>query len=310
MAYRDTFIQILYFIENVKHKNPDKMTLSDFNVDLIEEFLSWLETEKNNSISTRNQRLAAIRAFSKYVRTKYPEFMFELQKILDMRRKRCPKPELIHLSPEEIKSILEAVPTITVYNRRDLTLLSLLYDSAARVQEICDLRVVDVRVKKPYIVKLTGKGQKTRCVPLMHNTIELLKKYIIENNLYDNEKASYPLFSNHNGNPLTRAGVTYILKKHYSKAKEKHPELPSKISPHIFRHSKAMHLLRANVPLTDIRDFLGHEHVDTTEIYAKTDIELSRKKLEAAQITINSDLPDWNEDKSLMAMLIGMCGKS
>ena len=203
MAYRDTFIQILYFIENVKHKNPDKMTLSDFNVDLIEEFLSWLETEKNNSISTRNQRLAAIRAFSKYVRTKYPEFMFELQKILDMRRKRCPKPELIHLSPEEIKSILEAVPTITVYNRRDLTLLSLLYDSAARVQEICDLRVVDVRVKKPYIVKLTGKGQKTRCVPLMHNTIELLKKYIIPCRIERPKMSMWQLIP-HKGFPMTR----------------------------------------------------------------------------------------------------------
>lgn len=100
------------------------------------------------------------------------------------------------------------------------------------------------------------------------------------------------------------------MKKYYSITRQKHPELPEIISPHVFRHSKAMHMLQAGIPLTDIRDFLGHEHVDTTEIYAKTDTEMSRKKLEEAQVTIDSDLPDWNDDKNLMAMLTSLCGKN
>ncbi|MDE6214484.1 MAG: tyrosine-type recombinase/integrase, partial [Lachnospiraceae bacterium] len=168
MAYRDTFIQILYFIENIKKKNPDQLTLTDFNFQLIVDFLDWLETDRHNSISTRNQRLAAIRAFAKYARSRYPEFMFELQKISDIRTKKHPKPELAYLTPDEIKAVLESVSTDDQYGRRDLALLTLLYDSAARVQEICDLRVRDVRLQKPYTIKLTGKGQKTRWVPVMN----------------------------------------------------------------------------------------------------------------------------------------------
>lgn len=310
MAYRDTFIQILYFIENIKKKNPDQLTLADFNSQLIVDFLDWLETEKHNSISTRNQRLAAIRAFAKYARSRYPEFMFELQKISDIRTKKHPKPELAYLTPDGIKAVLESVPTDDQYGRRDLALLTLLYDSAARVQEICDLRVRDVRLQKPYTIKLTGKGQKARWVPVMNGTADILKKYAAENRLGTPEKADSPFFFNHRKSSLTRAGVAYILKKYCNIARQKQPDLPEMISPHVLRHSKAMHMLQANIPLTDIRDFLGHEHVDTTEIYAKTDTEMSRKKLEEAQITIDTDLPDWNDDKNLMAMLTSLCGKN
>lgn len=310
MAYRDTFIQILYFIENIKKKNPDHLTLADFNFQLIVDFLDWLETERHNSISTRNQRLAAIRAFAKYARSRYPEFMFELQKISDIRTKKHPRPELAYLTPDEIKVVLESVSTDDQYGRRDLALLTLLYDSAARVQEICDLRVRDVRLQKPYTIKLTGKGQKARWVPVMNGTTDILKKYAAENRLGTPEKADSPFFFNHRNSSLTRAGVAYILKKYCNIARQKQPDLPEMISPHVLRHSKAMHMLQANIPLTDIRDFLGHEHVDTTEIYAKTDTEMSRKKLEEAQITIDTDLPDWNDDKSLMAMLTSLCGKN
>lgn len=309
MAYRDTFIQMLHFIESVRKINPDRLTLADFNTRLIEDFLGWLESEKHNSISTRNQRLAAIRAFAKYARSRYPEFLLESQKISDIRRKKHPKPELAHLTPDETKAILDAVPANDRYGRRDLALLTLLYDSAARVQEICDLQVRDVRLRKPYTVKLVGKGQKARCVPLMDGTSDILKKYAAENRLDTPDKLDSPFFFNHRGASLTRAGIAYILKKYCNIARSGHPELPVRISPHVMRHSKAMHMLQAGMPLTDIRDFLGHEHVDTTEIYAKTDTEMRRKKLEGANITIDANLPDWNDDKDLMAMLTSLCGK-
>ena len=310
LAYRDTFIQMLRFIEIAKGKNPDKLTLSDINTQLIEEFLMWLESEKNNSISTRNQRLAAIRAFAKYARSRYPEFLLESQKISDIRRKKHPKPEIVHLSPDMIKAILEVVPINDPYSRRDLALLTLLYDTAARVQEICDLCVRDIRLRKPYTVKLTGKGQKARCVPLMDRTADILKKYVSENHLNTLDKLDRPFFVNHRHAALTRAGITYILKKYCEIARKDHPDIPARISPHVLRHSKAMHMLQAGIPLTDIRDFLGHEHVDTTEIYAKTDTEIRRKKLEEANLTIDTGLPDWKNDKDLIAMLTSLCGKN
>lgn len=310
MAYRDTFIQMLHFIEDVRKENPDRLTLAGFNLQLVEDFLGWLESERHNSISTRNQRLAAIRAFAKYARSRYPEFLLESQKISDIRTKKHPKPELAHLTPDEVKAVLDAVITDDRYGRRDLALLTLLYDSAARVQEICDLQVRDVRLRRPYTVKLVGKGQKARCVPLMNGTADILKKYAAENRLNVPDKLNCPFFANHRNASLTRAGVAYILKKYCDAARGEHPELPKRISPHVLRHSKAMHMLQAGMPLTDIRDFLGHEHVDTTEIYAKTDTETRRKKLEDANIAIDTDLPDWNDDKNLMAMLTGLCGKN
>lgn len=309
MAYRDTFILLVEFLENARKQNPDKLTLADFNSGLIEEFLDWLETERHNSASTRNQRLAAVRAFAKYARSRYPEYMLELQKIAGIKSKKHPKPELGHLTPDETESILSAVAADNRYGRRDLALLTLLYDSAARVQEICDLRARDVRLQKPYIVKLTGKGQKTRCVPIMSGTADILKKYADENRLNAPEKADRPFFFNHKGDFLTRAGIAYILKKYCNAARKELPGLPEKISPHVMRHSKAMHMLQAGMSLTDIRDFLGHEHVDTTEIYAKTDTELRRAKLEESKVSIDASLPDWNEDRNLMAMLTGLCGR-
>jgi site-specific recombinase XerD len=310
IAYRDTFIQMLRFIEIAQGINPDKLTLADITTQLVEEFLMWLESEKHNSISTRNQRLAAIRAFAKYARSRYPEFLLESQKISDIRRKKHPKPEIVHLSPAKIKAILDAVPTNDPYSRRDLALLTLLYDTAARVQEICDLRVRDIRLRKPYTAKLTGKGQKTRCVPLMDRTADILKKYVSENHLDTPDKLDRPFFVNHGYAALTRAGIAYILKKYCEIARKDQPDLPARISPHVLRHSKAMHMLQAGIPLTDIRDFLGHEHVDTTEIYAKTDIETRRKKLEEANLAIDTGLPDWNNDKDLIAMLTSLCGKN
>ena len=123
------------------------------------------------------------------------------------------------------------------------------------------------------------------------------------------EKADQPLFTNHQRGKLTRAGVTYILKKYFDAARQTNPHLPTKISPHILRHSKAMHMLQAGINLIYIRDFLGHVHVETTEIYAKADTEMKRRAIESAHIQIDPDLPAWTDDKDLMALLTNLCGK-
>jgi site-specific recombinase XerD len=309
MAYRDTFKLAIIFAEQKLELKAENLTLADFSADFVVGFLEWLEKERSCSVSTRNQRLAALRAFAKYARTRKPEYLAESQKISDLKTKKKPTPPLPHLSADHIAEILATTDASDKYGRRDKVLLSLMYDSGARVQEICDLCVRDVRIIKPYTVRLTGKGCKTRAVPIMSSTADILKKYLAENHLDTLEKTDSPLFFNHQHGKLTRAGVTYILKKYCCFAQRKNPLMPLKISPHILRHSKAMHMLQAGVNLIYIRDFLGHVHVETTEVYAKADTEVKRKAIERSQIRIDPVLPDWEEDKSLMAMLMNLCGK-
>jgi len=310
MSYRDTFKLVLSFAEIKQGIRPEKLSLKDFNIEFVEAFLLWLERERGCSVATRNQRLTAVRAFAKYVRGKKPEYLYESQKILDLRTKKKPETFLPHLTSDFIKDIIAQPDISDKYGRRDVTLLSVMYDSGARVQEICDLRVRDIRLQKPYIITLTGKGNKMRSVPIMEETADVLEKYLDENRLQTIDKADYPLFFNHQRGKLTRAGVTYILKKHCSTARQINPSIPKKISPHIFRHSKAMHMLQAGINLVYIRDFLGHAHVETTEIYAKADTEMKRIAIEEAQIRIDPNLPDWAEDKALMAMLTNLCGRN
>ncbi len=309
MAYRDTFKLTLLFAETKYHLRPEKITLADFNADFIADFLRWLEQERGCSAATRNQRLAALRAFARYARTQHPAYLFESQKIMDLKAKKAPAPAISYLSPDDVQSIFAQADTFTKYGRRDMILLSLMYDSGARVQEICDLCVRDVRLQKPPTVTLTGKGCKTRFVPIMASTASALSGYFSDNGLFQPEKADQPLFLNHQRGKLTRAGVTYILKKYFDAAKKVNPALPQKISPHILRHSKAMHMLQAGINLIYIRDFLGHVHVETTEIYAKADTEMKRKAIETARINIDPDLPAWTDDKDLMAWLTNLCGK-
>lgn len=231
-SYRDTFKLVLLFAETEHNLRPEKITLSDFNTDFITAFLRWLEQERGCSAATRNQRLAALRAFAKYARTQHPEYLFESQKIMDLKAKKAPAPTLAYLSPDDVQSIFSQTDTSTKYGRRDMLLLSLMYDSGARVQEICDLRVRDVRLQKPPTVTLTGKGRKTRFVPIMASTASALSIYFSDNGLSSPKKADQPLFTNHQRGKLTRAGVTYILKKYFDAARQANPDLPKKISPH------------------------------------------------------------------------------
>lgn len=308
MAYRDTFKLLLLFAEEEKRMKLEKFSFADFNAEFVSEFLTWLEEKRGCGVSTRNQRLAALRAFAKYARTRCPEFLDEAQRIMDMKAKKTSPPAMEYLPAEQLKSVLAQPDISTKDGRRDMVLLGLLYDSGARVQEICDLRVRDVRLQKPYTVTLTGKGNKVRFVPIMKATVDALATYLKENRLQVPEKADSPLFRNHQRGKLTRAGVAYILKKHFESARKDNPALPAKISPHILRHSKAMHLLQAGVNLIYIRDFLGHVHVETTEIYARADTEAKRKAIERVQIQTDADLPEWTDDRNLMAMLTGLCG--
>lgn len=307
-SYRDAFKLLLLYFQEEKGVPANSIELRMLNRNLASDFLDWLEVQRKVSVTTRNQRLAAMKAFAHYVQYRNPEYLENCTDIIAMRPKKHEKPVIPFLTEEELKALLTQPDPSTRHGLRDLTLLSLLYDSGARVQEITDLKLKDIRLTNPAMVTLTGKGRKARQVPLMKETCKLLDAYIRNFNL-NSEPLTSPLFFNQKGQALSRYGITYILKKYVSQA-----ELDSdtrKISPHVLRHTKAMHLLRAGVNMIYIRDFLGHIDISTTEVYARIDAEMKRKVFEekVPNFTPNTTMP-WEEDKDLLQWLTKFGKKS
>jgi len=293
-SYSDTFRLVLIYCRDHRKIKPEKLSIGMFDDKLITDFLDWLELERGNAISTRNQRLAAIHAFCRYLLAESPSHMAILQRNLAISFKKYARPQLGYLSARDMTEIFSKPDLSTANGRRDLAILSLLYDSGARASELVNLRVRDIRLDEFPTVTLHGKGQKVRHVPLMSKTTELLKKYISENRLDVPQRLDDPLFVNRQNQKLTRAGVTYILNK-YSDGRE--------VSPHMLRHTKAMHLLQSGVNIVYIRDILGHSSIDTTEIYARADAEMKRKAIDKLATQLTPDVPDWHADNSLIAWL-------
>lgn len=297
-SYRDTYVLLLEYMENYKNIKPNKITIRDIKKSNIEDFLTWLELDRNNSINTRNQRLAAIHALARYLQCQKPEYMFECQRILAIPVKRAPKKVVGYLQISEMKNLLSKPDTSSSAGRRDLLLLSLLYDCGARVQELADLTVRNIRIDDPAMVVLTGKGNKTRHVPIMSKTAELLSAYLDENDMNQMKYQDHPLFFNKQGKKLSRQGIAYILNKYAQEC-----ELNG-VSPHVIRHTKAMHLTEADINPIYIRDFLGHTDLKVTEVYSKTSIAMKKKALEKMDSdVIPAKTEDWNKDSNLMDWL-------
>ena len=307
-SYRDAFKLLLLYLQEEKGVPANSIELRMLNRNLVSDFLDWLEVQREVSVTTRNQRLAALKAFAHYVQYRNPEYLGNCTDIITIRPKKHEKPVIPFLTEDELKALLAQPNPSTRHGLRDLTLLSLLYDSGARVQEITDLELKDIRLTNPAMVTLTGKGRKARQVPLMKDTCKLLDTYIRNFDL-NSKPLTSPLFFNQKGQALSRYGVTYILKKYAS-----HAELDGnakKISPHVLRHTKAMHLLRAGVNMIYIRDFLGHVDISTTEVYARIDAEMKRKVFEekVPNFTPNTTMP-WEEDEDLLQWLTQFGKKS
>ncbi len=304
-AYRDTFVLLLNFIQQEKRIKVEKLTLEKIKKEIILEFLDYIQKQRKCSHSTRNARLAAIHSFYKYLQGESLEHLHECQRILSIKFKRAPQGSLNYLSIEGMKLLLQQPDTTTLKGRRDLTLLSLMYDSGARVQEIIDLRPSMLRLNKPPTIKIIGKGNKARIVPMLDAQTVHLKNYLQEYRLSEPLANMYPLFFNSRKEKLTRAGINHIVQK-YSEAarKENKMLIPEKISCHCLRHTKAMHLLQAGVNLVYIRDILGHVSIQTTEIYARADSMQKRKAIEKAYVNINpNEEPAWTKDENLISWL-------
>jgi integrase/recombinase XerD len=279
-AYRDVFTLLLRFGRDGRGIAVERLCLADIDVTFVEAFLDHLSQERKCSIRTQNQRLAVLHAFFRYVQSEVPERMLQCQKIMAMPLRRHVQVPVAYMSKDELTQVLAHPDPTTSAGRRDAVMLSVLYDTGARAQELIDLNAHDVRLTTPAQVRLLGKGRKVRVVPLMDATARLLRDHLRENDLDRPERGHLPLFQNRQGGRLSRSGLRYLLHCHVQAARSAVPGFTQKISPHSMRHTKGMHLLQSGVSLEMIRDFLGHVDVKTTQIYARANLEMKRRALE------------------------------
>jgi integrase/recombinase XerD len=278
-SYRDSLVLLLRFVAAQQRRGDvSLLDLKDVSAELILSFLADLESKRHNTATTRNVRLSAIHAFFRYVATQHPDRLEHCQRVLTIPFKRARQRTIEYLEYDEIQQVLSAVDQSTRDGRRDYALLAILFNTGARVQETLDLRVADLQLTKPFQVRLFGKGRKERFCPLWPQTARLLRSFCKERLLEPHSQQH--VFLNHRGEPLTRFGVRYLLRKYQDRAKVHVAGLRSKrLHPHSLRHSTAVALLKAGVDLSTISQWLGHASPNTTNKYATIDLEMKRQAI-------------------------------
>lgn len=282
-SYRYTFRLLLQFLFERHGTRPSKADFCDLEGDTVPEFLKWLEQSRGCSASTRNQRLAAIRSFSKFAShcCFQPSLAFGTS-VSALPRKKAAQKAMAYMTKEEMSIVLSLPRNSTLAEKRDRVLLSVLYASGARAQELCDLRIRDVRFEKGKAhLHLNGKGKKARIVVIPEDCTALLAHYMKRNHPLDSTEPDRHLFSSQTHEHMTISCVEGIVKKYIKQARELHPGLfrERSYTPHSFRHSVAVHMLEAGIPLPVIKNFLGHSSLETTMIYATISQELRDKYL-------------------------------
>jgi len=292
-TYRYTFKLLLLYLREKQKISPDAVVLEDLNSKNILGFLRHLEQDRHNVINSRNTRLAAIRSFLKYAAYQVPTSLPTVQKVLAIPMKRFQRTLPKYLDQEQIQTILGAPDASRWSGKRDRVLLATLYNTGARVSEITALKKSDIDIDKSMSVTITGKGRKQRVIPLWKSTTKQIKSWL----KYLKTESDSPLFPNARGRFMTRSGVEKRLKKAVEIAAENNPTLKGKsITPHVFRHTTAMHLLQSGVDITVIALWLGHESPVTTHIYVEADLAMKenalRKMQEPTQKAIRYKAPD------------------
>jgi len=275
-SHRDTFRLLLKFAKNFHKKEPSKLKIEDISPSFICSFLDYLEKGRKNTARSRNARLSSIHSFFKYIALEEPCFAGLAQRILAIPSKRFKQKPVEFLSSYEADALLAAPDLSTWSGRRDRALIMLALQTGLRVSELVGLNLSDIKLDIGAHVHCTGKGRKERCTPLRKEAVAILRAWIAERNCNFCE----PLFPNARGGRLSRDGVEYLLAKQVKKAKKNCPTLyDKKISPHTLRHSLAMELLQNGVDQIVIALWLGHEKVDTTQIYIHADMKLKEQAL-------------------------------
>jgi len=275
-AYRDTFRLLLAFTQQRTGTPPSKLEIEDLDAPLIAAFLDHLEHDRGNSARTRNARLAAIHSMFRFAALKHPEHAALIARVLAVPTKRYDRTIISHLTSDEVDALLAAPDRSRWIGRRDHALLTVAVQTGLRVTELTSLRCQDVHLGTGAHLTSSGKGRKHRATPLTKQTVAVLRSWLQERGSQPDE----PLFSTSRGRPLSRDAIALLLTKHVMAASHNCPTLSSKnVSPHVLRHTAAMNLLHAGVDSTVIALWLGHESVETTQIYLHADMAIKERAL-------------------------------
>ena len=298
-GYRDTFRLLVRFASARSGKPPTRLGIADLDADVIGDFLVHIETSRGNGARSRNTRLAAIRSFFRYVAMSEPEWLLHCQRILALPDKRYVKRSVTFLDGSEITALLAAPDQSTWTGRRDHILLLVALQTGLRASELIGLRCRDVVLGTGAHIRCMGKGRKERCTPLRRDTAKALQIWLKEGRGED----ALPLFPSIRGDPLSRDALEHLVRKHCRTAARSCPSLAGKrVSPHTLRHSTAMELLHHGVDQAVIALWLGHESVETTQIYIHADMRLKEKAL-AAVATPETRPGRFRPDDALLAWL-------
>lgn len=299
-SYRDTMRLFLPFIADQVHRPLSRLQLEDLSLERVLAFLKHLEQDRHNRIPTRNQRLAALRTFFEYLGRRSPELLHLSQQVAAIPVKRTPLPDTRFIAREQVQQLFEHLPSLGRLALRDRALLLFLYNTGARVQEVADLRIAHLTLERPHSVRLHGKGNKWRQCPLWQETAEQLTE-LLRSRKVGPEDA---VFVSASGRPLTRFGL-------YKRVRRLTAEVVTsgcagdarRVSPHIWRHTAAVHLLEAGVDVNVIRGWLGHVSLNTTHRYAEITLRMKTQAMSLCAPGGTERSAPWNDDPSLLHWL-------
>ena len=280
LSYRDGMLLFLHYAAETIGQDPDRLELKQLDARLVRGFLEWLRRSRGCKPRTANQRLAALKAFLKYVASVAPEHLDRCRQIRDISNKRVAYAEPHYLDPPEVEALFRAAERTRV-PLRDRALVAILYNTGARVQEVVNLNVEDLVLEAPPRVLLRGKGRKERTCPLWAATVRLLRLWVAER---PGARPSDPLFVNDRGARITRSGISYVLASLASRARLARGDKPVRVAPHVIRHTTAMHLLRSGVDIVVIAAWLGHADVSTTHGYVEVDLRMKQAVVAGAAL--------------------------
>jgi site-specific recombinase XerD len=302
-SYRDTIRLFLCFVSEQSRSPIAKLACDDLAFDQVLAFLKHLEQVRGNSVRTRNQRRAALNTFFAYLAVRAPEMLAICQQVAAIPVKRTSLPDTHYLEREEVTRLFRSLPQQGHLALRDRTLLLFLYNTGARVQEAADLRVEHLVLRPPAKVHLHGKGDKWRVCPLWDETVKHLEQLLAQRSA----SPSAPVFCAPRARPLTRFGIYKIVRR-LGASLDTHGPKPRRVTPHLFRHTAACHLLESGVEVNVIRSWLGHVSLDTTNRYAELTLRAKAEALRVCEVGSSISAASrarvaWKDDKTLLAWL-------
>ena len=301
-SYRDTMRLLLCFLAKEKSTKITKLGLEDLSFEAVLGFLRYLEGERGNHVRTRNQRLSTLHTLFDYIATREPDMLGVCQRVAAIPMKRSAPAETHFLEADEVEELLRRLPREGRLALRDRALVLFLYNTGARVQEVADLRVEHLQLGEHPLVRLHGKGDKWRTCPLWRQTADLLEQLLSSSGtLADSNAAVFCA----NSRPLTRFGIYKVVRRHAADLDD--ARTGRSVSPHLFRHTAAVHLLEAGVDVNVIRGWLGHADLTTTNRYAEINTKAKIEALRATEPASSSaglrGRPVWRTDESLLNWL-------